>query len=443
MIFLRAKEKKGITLIALVITIIVLLILAGVTIAALSGDNGILQNATKAKEETEIGNEKDQIGIAIAGTIADNKGENITEEGLKTNLINRQGNDADVTEEDEYFRIRFNDSQREYLINKITGEIEGGDTVELPEILKELKVGSEVTYNPNGIYTWKAKFYSSTKTVDKDDVLLESGTGKNYNINKWRVLEIDKVTGKVTLVPVQETIGVVYLSEAQGYNNGVYLLNEACSELYGNEEKGIKARSINLEDIENRMTDEALNGENGAHNIDVTSYKKQVENKYTSSKSYPIIYENENLSVINEHENNDINAFGMSEQERLIQRTENKATEGYITTATTIQPYNTYWYKDKEFKKNAFKTSDNGINYSELLIPHMGSTTYWIASRCILTYPYDCAYGIRYMSAGDIHYCSMFFSTNNTNGAGLGLFPIVSLDANLIEKDDTSGFIVK
>ena len=47
----EVKSIKGITLIALVITIIVLLILAGVTIAALSGDNGILQNATKAKEK--------------------------------------------------------------------------------------------------------------------------------------------------------------------------------------------------------------------------------------------------------------------------------------------------------------------------------------------------------------------------------------------------------
>ena len=54
------KEKKGITLIALVITIIVLLILAGVTISALSGDNGILQNAAKAKEETEKAQDKEQ-----------------------------------------------------------------------------------------------------------------------------------------------------------------------------------------------------------------------------------------------------------------------------------------------------------------------------------------------------------------------------------------------
>ena len=39
------KNSKGITLIALVITIIVLLILAGVTIATLTGDNGILTQA--------------------------------------------------------------------------------------------------------------------------------------------------------------------------------------------------------------------------------------------------------------------------------------------------------------------------------------------------------------------------------------------------------------
>ena len=47
------KKEKGITLIALVITIVVLLILAGVTITALSGDNGILTRAKDAKEKTE------------------------------------------------------------------------------------------------------------------------------------------------------------------------------------------------------------------------------------------------------------------------------------------------------------------------------------------------------------------------------------------------------
>ena len=48
------KETKGITLIALVLTIIILLILAGVTIATLTGDNGILSQAQNASEVTEI-----------------------------------------------------------------------------------------------------------------------------------------------------------------------------------------------------------------------------------------------------------------------------------------------------------------------------------------------------------------------------------------------------
>ncbi len=52
------KTSNGITLIALVITIIVLLILAGITIATLTGDNGILKQADKAKTETTMGEEK-------------------------------------------------------------------------------------------------------------------------------------------------------------------------------------------------------------------------------------------------------------------------------------------------------------------------------------------------------------------------------------------------
>ena len=47
------KNQKGITLIALVITIVVLLILAGITIATLTGDNGIITRANDAKTNTE------------------------------------------------------------------------------------------------------------------------------------------------------------------------------------------------------------------------------------------------------------------------------------------------------------------------------------------------------------------------------------------------------
>lgn len=61
---LRRKKEKGITLIALVITIIVLLILAGVTIAALTGDNGILAKAQQAINESNKGSSDEQIKLS-------------------------------------------------------------------------------------------------------------------------------------------------------------------------------------------------------------------------------------------------------------------------------------------------------------------------------------------------------------------------------------------
>lgn len=47
------KEQKGITLVALVITIIILLILAGISIATLTGENGLFSRAKQAKNEYE------------------------------------------------------------------------------------------------------------------------------------------------------------------------------------------------------------------------------------------------------------------------------------------------------------------------------------------------------------------------------------------------------
>ena len=67
-------NNKGITLIALVITIIVLLILAGVSIAMLTGQNGILTQATNAKNETVQGEVEEACKIAVANLIAENEG---------------------------------------------------------------------------------------------------------------------------------------------------------------------------------------------------------------------------------------------------------------------------------------------------------------------------------------------------------------------------------
>ena len=59
------KNQRGITLIALLITIIVLLILAGVSIAMLTGENGILNKATSARSETNKAEAVERINLAL------------------------------------------------------------------------------------------------------------------------------------------------------------------------------------------------------------------------------------------------------------------------------------------------------------------------------------------------------------------------------------------
>ena len=87
------------------------------TIAALSGDNGILTKATDSKEQTEIGGEKEAIGIAYNGLIAENQGEGeITAEKLKEELTRNGRTDIkDVTGENP-ITVEFN-SGRKYDIN--------------------------------------------------------------------------------------------------------------------------------------------------------------------------------------------------------------------------------------------------------------------------------------------------------------------------------------
>ena len=59
------KKERGITLIALIVTIIVLLILASVSIAMLIGENGILTQAKRAKEETKEAEIEERIILSV------------------------------------------------------------------------------------------------------------------------------------------------------------------------------------------------------------------------------------------------------------------------------------------------------------------------------------------------------------------------------------------
>ena len=98
----QLKTNKGITLIALVITIIVLLILAGVTIATLTGDNGILTKAQSAKTQNDKANEKEQIDLAVLASKINNDA-NIDKKTLKKEL-EKIGEiiESGIPESDEY-----------------------------------------------------------------------------------------------------------------------------------------------------------------------------------------------------------------------------------------------------------------------------------------------------------------------------------------------------
>ena len=75
----RNKKNSGITLIALVITIIVLLILAGVTIATLTGDNGILTKAQEASDKTKQANAEEQVKLAVQASYGEDGKINLDE----------------------------------------------------------------------------------------------------------------------------------------------------------------------------------------------------------------------------------------------------------------------------------------------------------------------------------------------------------------------------
>lgn len=88
------KNQKGITLIALVITIIVLLILAGVSIAMLTGNNGLLTKANQSNTDTKIAEIRENVEVAISAAYTSKLAKDPTQkiEGLKASEIVEQIN---------------------------------------------------------------------------------------------------------------------------------------------------------------------------------------------------------------------------------------------------------------------------------------------------------------------------------------------------------------
>lgn len=223
------RKNGGITLIVLVVTIIVLIILAGISINLILGENGIIKKAQKAKEKHEeaVQEEREQLDIAYEQI------ESLNSDSLAANV--KVGDYVNYTPKSGETITIYQGSYN----GKTEGTFEDIATInEDGEAIANGEIGSG--YNENQIFTVPA---------DTSNI-------------KWRVLNVEN--GVVSLISEKEigrtglwsgswTIGdSLYLQDIIGYVYGEEVINQVCS-IYGTGEGAKGARSITIEDI-NQLT---------------------------------------------------------------------------------------------------------------------------------------------------------------------------------------------
>ena len=111
------KQQKGITLIALVVTIIILLILAGVSIAMLTGNNGVLTQAKSAKENTRVGEVQEKVKLAAQAALTANLGNGIEKEKFQEELNN-------MFTQGEQVGLEYDETNKKYTVTVDKYEVE-------------------------------------------------------------------------------------------------------------------------------------------------------------------------------------------------------------------------------------------------------------------------------------------------------------------------------
>ena len=215
---LQLKTQKGITLIALVVTIIILLILAGIGIASIVGDRGLI-------DKTEIAAEK-------------------------TN----QSVQNDITSMEDY-KQGLQDLIDTMSSKSLLEMYNAGLSCANPETCTDanhLHIGDYVNYTEptSGGYT----IYAAKSGMSYDQHYTLSSTVNNLN---WRVLGKDQETKGIKLIAdspmkldenASKTDHYLYLSGAEAYEYGPEEMDNVC-EMYKNS-LAVKARSVNMNDID-------------------------------------------------------------------------------------------------------------------------------------------------------------------------------------------------
>lgn len=189
------KNTQGITLISLVVTIIILLILSGIAITTLTGDNGILAKTKLAKEQTEIEKEKEIVKLAVNAVISTTT--NRIEKDLLQSELNKLTTDGktEVYDYNKKLQVYFIESKRYYeidqdssvkLINvtngekKITIKCVNSKNQIISEI-EQLTLNDSILIEPPEIEKYECTENSFSKTVTQDT---EINIIYNYIIQK-------------------------------------------------------------------------------------------------------------------------------------------------------------------------------------------------------------------------------------------------------------------
>ncbi len=348
------SDHNGITLIALVITIIVMLILVGVTVTvALNG--GLFNQAKVATADTQN---------------AVNKEQNLSSGELKVNGV---------------WYDSLEDYTNEIPSKKGNWELSvDGKTVTNGEVT--LKVGDYVNYTQDeGTYPNEKLGYHYTGRNNAPNFATQLDM-------KWRILGVDS-NGCLTLISDKPTTQGFVSDYGVGYCNIVFILNDICKELYSNKTLGLTARSLTMEDIEDTLDENKLTEIKTSWSGDKVKYG--LTKTYPSGSYYPPIYAEENDSGIGVTEEQvatgmKTNGIGRSDSfysEPLYFEEETYAgyegpTEGPITCTQTY-----YDIKESQWESACL----NELTF-QMIANH--DRSYFLASRCTWIYTDYAAFAV-------------------------------------------------
>ena len=265
------------------------------------------------------------------------------------------------------------------------------------------------------------------KTEGYDLLAKYSGYTTDQTVNqksemKWRILNIHE-DGTVDLIgDISSSDQTIYFQGALGYNNGVYVLNDICKELYSNNDLGIAARSVNLDDIENQMSEEGITARD-AYIYEGTQYGSTKA--YTGSyANYPNLYAKEKGSGI-DTETVKTSGIELSDDGYTSTTTETSSKANSLTVTQT-------YYNFSNTPSNYFKDyNENSSTVRDILFNT--ETTYWLASRYVTCDSTNANFGLRNVSGANLYGRALFYSGTATGANPANrLRPVVSLNLSQI-----------